>query len=190
MFLFVPIYRYMYMFCYGLAPHKRTHTCAVACRILTRSSFISSTAWSNIFSGSSKELNAAFAYDYLQKQKWNKRDLLLKEELEEILLLTFLSRKEYLTEKTNVSMQSGWFLPASRMTCLNQQRQNVFGSFSIFGIKRVVFSPKYFGNSCTQWAPPISLKGNTQVYKQITVTTCIVSNFLNNTTHGLHSARI
>lgn len=36
-------------------------TCAVAWRIFTKSSFISSTACSKIFSGSSKELRIAFA---------------------------------------------------------------------------------------------------------------------------------
>lgn len=43
-----------------------TSTCAVAWRIFVKSSFISSTDCSKIFSGSSKELTIAFAYDYTQ----------------------------------------------------------------------------------------------------------------------------
>jgi len=42
--------------------HRR-HTCAVAWRIFVKSSFISSTDCSSIFSGSSKALTIAFIYD-------------------------------------------------------------------------------------------------------------------------------
>jgi hypothetical protein len=43
-------------------------TCAVAWRIFVKSSFISSTVCSKIFSGSSKELIIAFAYDCKQER--------------------------------------------------------------------------------------------------------------------------